>query len=238
MLYAFPIGIALPAVLWLMIVGSVGTNSVIPALAFGLAALGMAWAALRIWSTHRLTRALEALELGRTEDAARSLSTLQATVFVSRKTRIVARLNLGTLALQQGRLDESASWLFGIEAGQAGAHARVALALVRAIQGRTADARGLIAQAMSGRSARAVQAQADAVRILVVLDEEGEVSALEFGERVLGQHSSGLHQALVGALRSPPGSPRDALLDEPAAAAILQSGLANRISLLRDRFPD
>ena len=234
-LYALPIVLAMPAVLWLMIVGSVGTQSVLPALAFGLAAVGMTWAGLRLWSTHRLTRALEDLELGREDAAVQELEVLASSFFVSRKTGTVARLNLGTLALQHGRLNDAARWLMGIDTGQAGAHARVGLALVRAIQGRTLDARGLIAQAMSGRAARAVQAQADAVRILVVMDEEGEAGALEFGERMLGPSASGLHQALVGALRVRAGAD-GALLRSPRAASILESGLAAHIEILREHI--
>jgi len=236
-LYAAPIGLAMPAVLWLMVVGSVGTNSLAPALAFGVAALGMAWAALRVLSTHRLTRALEDLEDGRLELATSALRALQASVFVRGSTRTVARLNLGTLALQQGRLEDAADWLMGIQAGQAGAHARVGLALVRVLQGQTEMARGLLAQAMSGRAARAVQDQADAVRILVVLEEEGLSAALEFGERVLGPRSSGLHVALVGALRSEPDGMPDSLLSQPGAAAILSSGLAERVPVFVDRVP-
>ena len=234
-LYGLPLVLALPAVLWLMVVGSVGTQSIIPAITFGVAALGMAWAGLRLWSTHRLTRALESLELGHEEDAISALRVLQASALTSRKTRTVAKLNLGTLALQHGRLDDAASWLIGIDDGQAGAHARVGLALVRALQGESEQARFLVAQAMSGRAARAVQGQADAVRILIVLAEEGEPGALEFGERLLGQSSSGLHQALVGALRQRRGQQESAheLLMSPGAAAILQSGLAAKIPLLQ-----
>jgi hypothetical protein len=235
--YAAPIGLAMPAVLWLMVVGSVGTNSLIPALAFGVAALGMAWAVLRILSTHRLTRALEDLENGHLVDASEALRTLQGSVFVRGTTRTVARLNLGTLALQQGRLDDAAGWLSGISTGQAGAHARVGLALVHILQGRTEAARGSLAQAMSGQGARAVQDQADAVRILVVLDEEGPFAALEFGERVLGPQSSGLHMALVGALRSEPDDMPDALLSEARAAAILSSGLGAKIPVFAERVP-
>jgi len=233
-LYALPIVIAMPAVLWLMIVGSVGTSSIIPALAFGVAALGMAWASLRIWSTHRLTRALEALELGRDVEAREALRVLSASPTVSRKTRTVAKLNLGTVALQKGELDDAARWLVGIDSGQAGAHARVGLALVRVLQGEPEPARILVAQAMSGRAARAVQGQADAVRILIVLTEDGEADAIEFGERLLGQSSSGLHQALIGAMRQRAGREEAAyeLLTMPGAAAILQSGLAARIPVL------
>ncbi len=233
-LYAVPIVIAMPAVLWLMVAGSVGAGSIIPAMAFGVAAVGMAWAANRIWSTHRLTRALEALELGREEEATAVLRVLEASPLVSKKTRIVARLNLGTLALQQGRLSDAARWLAGIEAGQAGAHARAGMALIRILQGELDQARYLIAQAMSGRAARAVQAQTDAVRILIVLGEEGEAAALEFGERLLGQTSSGLHLALIGAMRQRAGRVEAAheLLTRAPAIGILQSGLAREIPLL------
>jgi hypothetical protein len=194
----------------------------------------MAWSSSRLWSTHRLTGALEALELGREAEATAALRVLAASPLVHRKTRTVASLNLGTLALQQGRLDDAAQWLVGIDTGQAGAHAHAGLALVRVLQGDLGQARILVGQAMSGRAARAVQGQADAVRILIVLGEDGEAAALEFGERLLGQASSGLHQALIGAMRQRIGREEaaDELLLTPAAVAILQSGLAERVPIL------
>ena len=110
LLFAGPVLAAIPALLVLGVVATVGIGHVAPAIAFGITALAVAWAGVRVWSTHRFTTALEAVERGDLGAARDRLQGLAGAWVATRSARSAARLNLGMMALQQGDGSEALRW--------------------------------------------------------------------------------------------------------------------------------
>ncbi len=201
-LVVVPLIVAIPALLWLVVVGSVAVRSVMPALVFGILALGAGWAARRAWSHHRLARALEVLEQGRRDEAVALLGTLLRPPFVSSGTRTAARLNLAQLALTDGDADAALRWAEQVRGGTAGAWAAVVRALAHLVRGDAPElAEKALAEALASRHAGAVQAEADAVRVLLVWRRDGKDDARILADSLYGPASSALHGALLHALR-------------------------------------
>lgn len=230
-----PILLALPALLILVVVATVALGSVLPALTFGATALGVALAGQRVWSSHRLARALEALETGRSAEARHTLEILAERWWVSARARKTARLDLAMLALQEGQATEALGWLEGLEGGVAGAWASVGRALAHLLLDHPHErAEAHLKLALTGPGARAIQAQADAVRVLVVWRGRGADEAHRLAERLHGPGATPLHEALLAALRARSGDAfgAQALSTEPVRA-LVASGLGQAIAELR-----
>jgi len=230
-----PIALALPAVLWLIVIGTVALRSLVPAVTFGMVALGLAWAARRVWSNHRLARALEALEAGDLPTAQGALRGLAEHGITTRRARSTARLNLAMLALQVGDGAGALDWVGGLP----GAWPAVVRAQGHLLDGSTGAAEAALAEALSAPGARAVQGQADAVRVLVVWRMDGAASARELAERLHGEGATPLHCALLGALRRQAGDAAGAeALAGSEVRAVVQSALGQSIPELRSATAD
>ncbi len=199
-LFAVPVAVAVPSLVALMVVGSVGIGGPGPAVAFGVTAAAVAWAGLRVWSTHRYTRALEALELGQPEQAKSELVGLARGWWVSRSARTAARLNLGMMALHEGQGDEALDWYGAMRGGAAGAWAHAGRALALFMLGETQRAGDELADAVGSPGARQLQEQLDALRVLFVWRTEGPEAARKVGQQLVGPSATPLHRALLVAL--------------------------------------
>ena len=223
LLFAGPVVVAIPSLLVLGLVATVSLGHAAPAVAFGFTAFAVAWAGLRVWSTHRFTVALEAVELGDLPQARERLAGLARAWVATRSARAAARLNLGMMALQQGEGREALRWYDEVGAASAWAQAGRALAclLVDDLDA-AADALGA---ASASPGARQVQEQLDAVRVLLVWRSDGPETAQLLARRLASPVATPLHRALLLALDPPP---RPRSLDEEVVA-LLHSGLGRAL---------
>ncbi len=235
-LLAVPVAVSLPALGWLVVVVSLGWSSWVPAVVFSMLALGVGWGGQRVWSSHRLTRALEHLELGQRERAVAELEGLAASVVASRGVRTAARLNLAMLALAEGDGDAAVDWA-EVPSPSSGAYAWAAVtrALGHLLRGDAPDeAEDWLHKAVTGPGARAVQPEADAVRVLLVWRREGPVVARRVAEELWNPGSTTLHRAMLMALREASGEPVDELRTDEVEG-LLHGGLGRAIPELRPR---
>jgi hypothetical protein len=230
-----PVLVAVPSLLWLVGACLVGFRQPLAAGAFGMVALVVGWAGLRVLGRHRLTRALEALELGRTERGVPLLHALAEAWWPGRSTRAAARLNLALLALNAGNGDEAIGWAAPIRGGAAGAWAATARALGLLLRGDPLeDVEACLVVALGSPGARAVRPEADAVRVLVVWRRDGPEAAREVGEALLDPTSTALHRGLLASLRARAGDGAGAAaLRTPEVGALVSSGLGSAIPELR-----
>lgn len=234
-LLGVPVAVMIPSLVWLLIVASLSLASLVPAVTFGMLAVAVAWWGLRIWSNHQLARALEGLEEGRTGEARLALKSLAERVVVSRSARTAARLNLAMLALSDGDGVSALGWAHAPARSGAFAWAALARALAHLLNGDPPEeADAWLARAMSGPGSRAVQPEADAVRVLLVWRLEGEAAARRIGEELVGPGSTTLHRALVAALRERAGD-RDGAraMRTEEVEGLLLGGMARAIPELR-----
>ncbi|MEZ4317831.1 MAG: hypothetical protein R3F61_10015 [Myxococcota bacterium] len=225
-LFAIPLALATPAVLALIVVGSVAMDSLAPALFFGMGGFTLGWAARRVASSHGLTAALEALEVGDTAEAQRLLEGLEAGWLTTRNSRTAARLNLGMLALSAGDLDRASRYYRDVHGGPAETFARAGLALVYTLQDRLDEAEAAVLDAMGGSALHAVQGQIDTVRLLLVMRREDDTAARTFGEQVLAADAGELFLGLLALLRLRTGDEPGArdLCDATTRGALEESG--------------
>lgn len=229
-LLAVPVLAALPALAWLVVVVSLGWSSPVPALVFSMLGVGVAWGGQRVWSSHRLTRALEHLELGQRDRAVRELEALAGSWVASRGVRTAARLNLALLALAEGDGDAAVDWA-EVPSPRSGAYAWAAVtrALGHLLRGDAPDeAEDWLHKAVSGPGARAVQPEADAVRVLLVWRREGPQAARQVAEELWSPGSTTLHRAMLMVLRRDAGTPADDLRTDEVDG-LLHGGLGRAI---------
>lgn len=220
-LFAVPVLVSLPALGLLGLVAALATGSVVPLVGFLLTAVVVAWAGLRVWSSHRFTRALEAVEEGDLGAARDRLVQLAERWPVSRSARVAARLNLAMMDLSEGHASSALAWLEGLRGAEAWASAGRALALV--LLGRHDEAGEALAIGLNSPGARQVQGELDAVRVLLVWRTEGADAARALGHSLGGPAASPLHRALNAALGTYEGSYDDEV------GALLASGLGERL---------
>jgi hypothetical protein len=221
-LFAVPVAVVIPSLWVLGVVATLAVGSFVPLLAFGSTSLVVAWAGLRVWSSHRFTIALEAAEQGDPLLARERLAQLADSWWCSRSARTAARLNLGMMALQAGDAVEALRWLQQV-GPEGAAWAGPSRALAWLIEGEPERAQEALAEGMASAGARQVQEQLDAVRVLLVWRTEGPEAARALGERLAGPSATPLHRALLAALRPEAGS-----LDDEVQA-LLGSRLAQRL---------
>lgn len=226
-----PIVIALPALLWLVVIASVALGSAIVGVLFGLGALALAFAGLRVLAEHRLARALESLEGRREPGATDELEALARSPLSPRSIRRTALLSVAMLRLQEGRGLEALSWLEDIDDGEAGAWAATGRAMASLLLGQDpTDAEAHLAAAFDSPHAGEVRAQADAVRILVVWRREGPQEARRLAETLGIDGATPLQLALLAQLRVMGGDESGArALRSEQVQALLVSGLGRAI---------
>ena len=223
-LLGIPVLLAVPALLWLVVVGSIAAASVLPAFVFGTAAVVAAWAGRRVWSSHRLARALEDLETGHRREAVAELQRLASHPLVAVGPRTAARLNLAQLALTDGDAEGALRWSDQVTHGSAGAMAAVVRALAHLLRGDPLDeVEGWLGDVLVTRHAGVVQPEADAVRVLLVWRRDGREPARELAERLYGPTASALHGALLLASRG------EGIAGGPEIEALKSCGLGRAI---------
>lgn len=234
-----PIALALPALLWLVVVASVALRSAIPAVLFGSGALALAFAGLQVLARHRLARALEDLQTRRHPGATDTLEVLARSPLSPRSVRTTAQLSVAMTRLQEGRGLEALGWFEGIDDGEAAAWAATGRAMASLLVGQDpADAEAHLTSAFDSEHAGVVRAQADAVRILVVWRREGPEPARRLAEALLTDAATPLHLALLARLCALGGDPqRAAQLDSPTVQALVDSGLGRAIGELHPGGP-
>ena len=234
-LLGVPVLVSVPSLVWLLIIASVGLDSLVPAITFGSLALVVAWAGLRISSNHRLARALEALEEGHTGEARLALKSLAERIVVSRGAKTAARLNLAMLALNDGDGVSALEWAHAPTRSGAFAWAALARALAHLLNGDPPEEADIwLGKAMTGPGSRAVQPEADAVRVLLVWRMNGEDEARKIGEELVGPGATALHRALVAALRDRAGDAEGArAMRTEDVEGLLLGGMARAIPELR-----
>ena len=196
--YAVPMLAAMPAILWLGLLVAVDARSLIPVFGAGAAVVAIAWGLIRVWSDHRLVVGLLALAQEDEAGARQALQTLAQHPLATRRARKVARENLGRILLSAGELSSAAHWFSQIEGS---ASASAGLAVAQAGLGQIEAASHALEQARSSPGARAVQAEIDAARVLVLWRSEGPQAARELAERLDNPASGSLFRALAGHLR-------------------------------------
>ncbi|MCB9668493.1 MAG: hypothetical protein H6736_02845 [Alphaproteobacteria bacterium] len=222
LVYAIPLLAAAPALLVLVVVGSVGMKSFLPALVFGVGGFGLGWAARRLVSSHRLTEALQALEAGEVAVARERLEALESGWISTRRGRTTARLNLGMLALGEGDLERAGRWYLTVDDALGQTFARAGLALVRVLEDRLDEAERVLHEALASPGSSGVQGQLDAVRLLLTLRQEGPEAAAELGVSLEEPHSGELFRGLLALALLRAGRPQDAArVADPALLAVL-----------------
>jgi hypothetical protein len=221
-LFALPSLVALPSLLWLVVVGSVSAQSAVPGIAFGMAAVALVWGLRKLVSKHVLTRALEELESGQSTAAVRRLGGLWGGWWATRAARDVASLNLGLLAVRDHDLDGAVRWYERVPGRSAAfPHAAVGLAFVRVAMNQLPQAEELLHLALS-RGGRVIHDEVDEVRLLLVMRRDGASAARELGERILGPSSGAMFRGLLAVARRRDGDPgaaselHDASVDDMA----------------------
>lgn len=229
--FAPPALVLLPALLWLGAGSAWALGSVWGAFPFAAVALGLVLAARQSLAGHRFAVALQLLESGQSEEGTSALEALAGRRWVPARVAVVARVNLGLAALARGDLTSANHWFSGAGTGPGGAWALTGLALVKVLDGAHDEAEALLAEAMTGASARHVQPQADAVRLLLVLRREGEGAARTLGENLVGPTSTTLFRGLLGAIRRSAGddSGADALLNAATVQELRAMGLSRQL---------
>ncbi len=226
-----PILVALPALLWLVVIASVARGSVLVGILFGVGALGLAFAGLRVLARHRLARALEGLEGRREGGATDELELLARSPLSPGRIRRTARLSVGLARLQQGRGLEALAWFESLDDGEAGAWASTGRAMASLLLGQDpCIAEAHLAEAFASPHAGEVRAQADAVRILVVWRRDGPGDARTLAESLRSARATPLHLALLAQLRAMDGD-RDGAeaLDSESVRDLVSSALGRAI---------
>ncbi|MEM6929095.1 MAG: hypothetical protein AAF602_19310 [Myxococcota bacterium] len=226
-----PIVIALPALLWLVVVASVALESAIPAVLFGAGALGLAIAGFRVLAHHRLARALEAMEGRREPGSTSTLELLAESPLSPRQVRRTAKLSIAMTRLQEGRGLDALGWFEDLDDGEIGAWAATGRAMASLLLGQDpSDAEVHLAAAFESPWANEVRAQADAVRILVVWRRDGARAARALAESLRSAGSTPLHLALLVRLRAiAEDTSGAAALESDGVRALISSGLGRAI---------
>lgn len=230
-LLLLPLVCGVGGLLALVVLGTVHTGRPAVGVAFLVAALGFATLARPLWTGRLLVGALQDAESGRLAAAEATWRRLATSRFAPRGAAAQAALNLGWLALRRGDLDEAAGWYALPDRGRAAAFAASGLALVHVLRGDWEQAEHLV-----GRTGgRAVQAELDGVRLLLVLRRDGAAEARELGERLLDDGAAPLFLGVLAAARRRTGDPAgaDAILAGGAREAL--ADLSTAVPELRER---
>lgn len=237
---AGPLLLAVPGAMALVVVGSIAMQSLVPAVIFGLGGFALGWTSRRLISAHRLTEALQALEVGDEVEARRVLEGLETGWLSTRTGRVTARLNLGMLALGRGDLGAAGRWYEQVDASAGRAFARAGLAMVRVLEGRLDEAERHVLEALASPASDAVQPQLDAVRVLIVLREEGASAAVRLASSLHGEAAGDLFLGVYAAacLRADElGRARD-LLDDSLRSSLEESGWASVVPEVAELLAD
>ena len=235
-LITIPMALGASGFLAFVVVAWLRTGSVTPILLFVLVMIAMLGVSRPVIGSRSLAKAVEALESGRMADAQSRLLAIEAAPWWTRNVRAMAALNLGFLALIQGRLDDAGTWYARANLGRERALARTGLALVRALQDKHVEAEEHLTAAGRTGEGRHAQAEIDGVRLLVVLRRDGPHEARRLGDRLMNPASGGLFLAILASARNRSGDVGGAreMLDEPGAREMVDSGFGDLIPELTE----
>lgn len=220
----------------LLVLGSIRTGSLVPAALSVVGAYALVAFGRPLVGSRALARAVVALEAGDVADARDRLTRIERSAFIPHATRTMAAVNLGLLALFEGRLDEAAGWYERGGGPEGRSLAATGLALVRTLQGRWGEAEELLDRASMHRDSRSAHTEIDGVQLLLVLRRDGPEAARERGERMVGPGAGSLFLAALAAARSKAGDPIGARLlrADPGVEEFLQSGFGEVVPELRE----
>lgn len=229
--------LALPALAWLAVAGSVAVSSAAPVLILGGLAVAIAFSLRRGHHGLRLRTLLDRLAQG--DAAARSelsrVAGASALRFGSGQ-RDQAAMALGMDALGRADLVGAARWLDLVSTPGLRGWAVAPRALVDVLRGDLDGAerrlRSLTDQEMDG----VARALADEVRVLLLLRRDGIDAAMHLAQGLHGPAAGGLLHGLLAWLHLARGDEdqAEALLDPPGRAKIEASGVVLVVSELRD----
>lgn len=225
------LGVATPGLGALAVVSTLVLDSIGPSLVFGLGAASTLWAAHRVWAQHRLARGLEAYQVG---DGTGPLQRVATSRWAPGVVRDGARVNLAMAALRKGEAVEALRWLRGEWRGPAAAWAAAGRSLAWLLEDHLDESEAALREALVLPGRAAVNAELDAVRVLLVWRQSGPDAAHDLAERLHGPGSSALHRALLGVLHAERGDDARAeqLLSSPGVLDLARSGLGGAIDEL------
>lgn len=195
--FVLPAFIAIPGLLWLGVIGSLHTRSLLAAEAFGVSTLLVLVGLWRAWCTHRLTLALQYLTVNENVRGRRILEGLGTGVLVPARLKSIARLNVAQLALRGGELQQALALFQGVRGPKSRAAALVGSALTQALLGRYGAAEVSLRGLARLSGARDYQSQIDEIRLLVALRRDGEEAAFELGQRISSPNDGDVFRALM-----------------------------------------
>lgn len=226
------LGAGAPGLLWLAGLSSTVLDRPEAAVLFVVGGVCAAWVAHRVWAQHMLARGLEAYQTG---DGIRALAAVADARWSPPSIRNGARVNLAMVALQDGRGEDALRWLDGTGRGPAAAWSAVGRALAwLLVAGHTEEADAALREALRLPGRPAVEAEVDAVRVLLVWRQEGAAVARELAQQLDGPGASALHRALLAASLHVTGdsSGAERASRHPAVQSLLASGLGRSIGEL------
>jgi hypothetical protein len=192
-----PAVIAIPGLLWLGVVGSLHTHSLLAAEAFGVSSLLVLAGLWRAWCSHRLTLGLQYLTVNENVRGRGILEGLGTGVLVPARLKSIARLNVAQLALRGGELQQALALFQGVRRPKSRAVALVGSALTQTLLGRYGAAEVTLRELSRLPGARELQSQIDEIRLLVALRRDGEVKAFELGQRLSSPNNGDVFEALL-----------------------------------------
>lgn len=200
-----PAGVATPAVLWLGVLGTIRTTSVVPA---ALSAWLATLIGFGVWRTALWSRLAGAVRRGGAEGDA-ELEALAALRIAPRSVRARAAWVRGMRAWHEGDGELALHWLVPIRDPEVVPAAAATVGLIHALRGEEAPARAALARVYESSDAIA-RAQADGVRLLMVLRRDGADVARELGTRLYAPRSSALLVGVWAVARDATGDPAGA----------------------------
>ncbi len=212
------------------------TYTFAPFLLYALMVMGIGALARPYVASRRLSRAVSAIELGEIGSARTQLQTLHQSAWASKAVKDMSALNLGLLALWEGRLEEAASWYERAGALRGQALAASGLALIQVLQDKVDIGEQTLRRAIEVADGMSAQSEIDGVRLLIVLRREGAQEAAFLGERLWSPGGAG--GLFLGLLASARGTAGDLngmhdLLADPLVQDAIHSGLGDVVPELR-----
>jgi len=228
-----PLGLVVASCAALVVLGTVRADSMVPGVAFGLIAVGVATLFVPLASRQAIARAVEAVEQGRHDEARARFLAIAGRPWVGESRRSLARLNLGLLALIDGDLQDAMRWYDQVRHPRITPFAPSGTALPAVLAGDYAKAEDRLGRAMTGAT-RAVQGEVDGVRALLVLERDGPAEALDLCERISGGPVGALFLGVMAAAKAGVGdrAGAEAILTPDVRASLLASGIGQRVPAL------
>jgi hypothetical protein len=196
--FVLPAFIAIPGLLWLGVVGSLHTHSLLAAEAFGFSTLIVVWGLWRAWCSHRLTRSLQYLTQNENKRGRAILERLGTGLLVPMRIKAIARLNVAQLALRGGELQQALALFQGVRRSKSRCAALIGSALAQALLGRHGAAEVSIREISRLAGSRDYTNQIDEIRLLIALRRDGDEAAFKLGQRLSSPTNGDVFRGLMG----------------------------------------